>query len=457
MSKINAKRTLFLVAIGSGTMLNPLNSSMISLALHSIQNDFHISFTTVSWMVSAFYLASAIAQPVSGKIGDLIGRKVLFLSGLILVSFSAFMVPFTQSFFVLIFIRVIQAIGTSTLYPSGVALIQKNIKERQSSALAVLTIFASTTAGLGPTLGGVLLDLGGWHAIFLVNIPIVMIALCLGYFLFPKEVKEKKSIKQTFKNVLSRLDIVGIVLFSVAMIFILLFLLSAKESFNLEQFVLGLILMCIFIWHELRTRLPFIDIKLFLSNPKLSKVYLQFIILNFFNYILFFGLPSYFQDALHYSAKSTGLFMLFMSGIGIFISPLTGKWIDKSGTRVPLIMSSIFMLISAILLSVIFIQIPVIGKGIILSLAGISYGVGNVALQSSMFKESPPESIGTASGLFQTSRYLGSIFATVLLGMVFEATITSGQFKILGYVMVILGTISFFLNFVFTKQLKQAK
>lgn len=457
MSKINAKRTLFLVAIGSGTMLNPLNSSMISLALHSIQNDFHISFTTVSWMVSAFYLASAIAQPVSGKIGDLIGRKVLFLSGLILVSFSVFMVPFTQSFFVLIFIRVIQAIGTSTLYPSGVALIQNNIKERQSSALAVLTIFASTTAGLGPTLGGVLLDLGGWHAIFLVNIPIVMVAICLGYFLFPKEVKEKKSIKQTFKNVLSRLDIVGIVLFSVAMIFILLFLLSAKESFNLEQFVLGLILMCIFIWHELRTRLPFIDIKLFLSNPKLSKVYLQFIILNFFNYILFFGLPSYFQDALHYSAKSTGLFMLFMSGIGIFISPLTGKWIDKSGTRVPLIMSSIFMLISAILLSVIFIQIPVIGKGIILSLAGISYGVGNVALQSSMFKESPPESIGTASGLFQTSRYLGSIFATVLLGMVFEATITSGQFKILGYVMVILGTISFFLNFVFTKQLKQAK
>ncbi|MCC0646996.1 MFS transporter [Clostridioides sp. ZZV15-6598] len=457
MSKINAKRTLFLVAIGSGTMLNPLNSSMISLALHSIQNDFHISFTTVSWMVSAFYLASAIAQPVSGKIGDLIGRKVLFLSGLILVSLSAFMVPFTQSFFVLIFIRVIQAIGTSTLYPSGVALIQNNIKERQSSALAVLTIFASTTAGLGPTLGGVLLDLGGWRAIFLVNIPIVMIAICLGYFLFPKEVKEKKSIKETFKNVLSRLDIAGIALFSIAMIFILLFLLSAKESFNLEQFVLGLILMCIFIWHELRTRLPFIDIKLFLSNPKLSKVYLQFIILNFFNYILFFGLPSYFQDALHYSAKSTGLFMLFMSGIGIFISPLTGKWIDKSGTRVPLIMSSIFMLISAILLSVIFIQIPVIGKGIILSLAGISYGVGNVALQSSMFKESPPESIGTASGLFQTSRYLGSIFATVLLGMVFESTITSGQFKILGYVMVILGTISFLLNFVLNKELRKVK
>ncbi|WP_200855644.1 MFS transporter, partial [Klebsiella pneumoniae] len=75
-------------------------------------------------------------------------------------------------------------------------------------ALAVLTIFASTTAGLGPTLGGLLLDLGGWHAIFLVNIPVVLVSICLGYFLFPKEVKEKKSIKETLKNVLSRLDII---------------------------------------------------------------------------------------------------------------------------------------------------------------------------------------------------------------------------------------------------------
>lgn len=457
MSKINARRTLFLIAIGSGTMLNPLNSSMISLALHSIQNDFHISFTTVSWIVSAFYLASAIAQPVSGKIGDLIGRKVLFLIGLTLVILSASIVPFVQSFFILIFIRVIQAIGTSTLYPSGVALIQNNIKERQSSALAVLTIFASTTAGLGPTLGGLLLDLGGWHAIFLVNIPIVMVSICLGYFLFPKETKGEKYIKETLKNVLSRLDIIGILLFSIAMIFLLLFLLSMKKSLNLEQLVLGVILMCIFIWHELRTKLPFIDIKLFVNNPKLSKVYLQFIILNFFNYILFFGLPSYFQDALHYSAKSTGLFMLFMSGIGIFISPLTGRWIDKSGTRLPLMMSSIFMLISAVLLSIVFVYIPVIGKGIILSLAGISYGVGNVALQSSMFKESPSDSIGTASGLFQTSRYLGSILATVLLGIVFEASITSAQFQILGYVMVVLGTISFLLNFVLKKELRTVK
>ncbi|HHL0974790.1 TPA: MFS transporter, partial [Bacillus cereus] len=75
------KRSLFLTAIATGTMLNPLNSSMISLALHSIQKDFQLSFTTVSWLISSFYLASAIGQPVIGKLGDLIGRKRMFLMG----------------------------------------------------------------------------------------------------------------------------------------------------------------------------------------------------------------------------------------------------------------------------------------------------------------------------------------------------------------------------------------
>ncbi len=74
-----------------------------------------------------------------------------------------------------------------------------------------------------------------------------------------------------------------------------------------------------------------------------------------------------------------------------------------------------------------------------------------------MFEESPRDSIGTASGLFQTSRYLGSILATVLLGMVFEGNITSEQFQILGYVMVVLGTISFLLNFILKKELRKVE
>jgi hypothetical protein len=83
-SKINQRRYLFLVTIALGVLLNPLNSSMISVALTRLQHVFHLNFTSVSWLISTYYLASAIAQPVMGKIADTLGRKRVFLAGLVL-------------------------------------------------------------------------------------------------------------------------------------------------------------------------------------------------------------------------------------------------------------------------------------------------------------------------------------------------------------------------------------
>lgn len=105
-----------MTTVASGTMLNPLNSSMISLALHSIQKEFQLSFTTVSWLISSFYLASAVAQPVTGKLGDLIGRKKMFLSGLILVAISAIGAPLAPAFMVLLVMRLFQSIGSGPRY-----------------------------------------------------------------------------------------------------------------------------------------------------------------------------------------------------------------------------------------------------------------------------------------------------------------------------------------------------
>ena len=167
MIKWKDNRKVFLTAIAFGTMLNPLNSSMISLALHQIQHEFGLSFTTVSWLISTFYLASAVTQPVSGRIGDhVMSRRTLFLFGLVLVAVSAICAPFAPTFAVLIVIRLLQAIGSSAIYPSGVGLIRDHVKERQASALAVLSIFASAMTALGPTLGGFLMTIGSWPAIF---------------------------------------------------------------------------------------------------------------------------------------------------------------------------------------------------------------------------------------------------------------------------------------------------
>jgi MFS family permease len=438
------KRALFLTAVASGTMLNPLNSSMISLALHSIQKDFQLSFTTVSWLISSFYLASAVAQPVTGKIGDLIGRKKMFLAGLCLVALSAVGAPLAASFLMLLVMRLVQSIGSSAIYPSGVALIRDHVKDRQASALSVLAIFASAMTALGPTVGGFLIVWGGWPAIFWVNFPFIIISFLLGWYMFPKDVKKETT---GFRLTFSHLDLLGILFFACGMVFLLWFLLSFEKKIHYVSGIAGVVFFSLFAWRELRVKEPFIDIRLFKSHPKLTWVYLQFIVLNIFFYCLFFGLPSFFQDEMHLSVEKRGM---FMSGMSIIVSPITGKWIDKTGVNMPIVTGAFISIIGATIFSIFFIGASVWQIGLILAILGLSYGIGNVVLQVAMMEESPKEIIGTTSGLFQTCRYLGSILSSIVLGLTFGKEFSAENMKILGIVLICTGAMSFLMSLLFT-------
>ncbi|MFS0654110.1 MFS transporter [Bacillus sp. 179-C3.3 HS] len=448
MNGATNNRKVFLTAIAFGTMLNPLNSSMMSLALHHIQHEFGLSFTTASWLISTFYLASAVTQPMSGRMGDhVVSRRTLFLFGLVLVAISAICAPFAQAFAVLIVIRVMQAIGSSAIYPSGVGLIRDHMKERQASALAVLSIFASAMTALGPTVGGFLMIVGGWPAIFLVNLPFILISYVLGHALFPKEQKKERL---RFGETMRKLDLPGMLLFTATIVLLLSFLLSLAEGVQYVQAVLCLISAGAFIWWEYQVDDPFIQIRMFRKEKRLSLVYVQFIILNLFFYCLFFGLPSYFQDELGWRVEMTGLFMLCMSGISIIVSPLTGKWVDQGDERHPILASTVLMLAGSSALSFFFIPAPLWGKGVTLSLLGLSYGVGNVALQAAMLKASPQQMIGTTSGLFQTCRYLGSILSSAVLGMLFGDEIAGAHFERLGWILIFISLIGIGVSFYFS-------
>ncbi|MBA4541511.1 MULTISPECIES: MFS transporter [Thermoactinomyces] len=427
-------RLLFLIAIASGTLLNPLNSSMISMALHRIQQDFHLSFTTVSWLISSYYLASAIGQPVMGKVGDQLGRKNIFLIGLLLVALSALSAPWAPTFLILILARLIQSFGSCSIYPSGMGMIREYITEKQASALAIISLFATGSAAFGPTIGGFLIDLGDWPAIFTVNIPVILISLLLGWFYLPPDRdKERPSFRQTVKQ----LDLPGILLFAASMVFLLWFLLSFKTQAHPLSGILGILLLAGFIYRELHVEKPFIQLRLFKTNPLLSWVYLQFIVLNIYNYSIFFGLPTYFQEAMNLDVKTSGLLMLFNAGFGALIYPVMGKWIDRSGVKTPLIISSFLMVGGALLLTFVFVHLPLYGMAFALAIMGLSYGITNVCLQSALLMVAPPSMTSLASGLFQTCRYMGCILSSVLLGLVFGTKISPGHLQWMGYALIV--------------------
>lgn len=428
MKNWRKSRGLFLTTVATGAMLNPLNSSMIALALYSIQKDFGLSYLTVSWLISSFYLASAVAQPIAGKLGDLIGRKKMFLGGLILVAISAVGAPLAPAFAVLVIMRLFQAVGSGSIYPAGMGMVRNHIRERQGAALGFIAVFMSSMAALGPTIGGILIAWGGWEAIFLVNLPVLLFCFFLAWFVLPKD--ESRG-KLNLRELKEKMDLLGILLFSLGIVGILMFLLSFKTTLNVGAGIVGSISILLFIRHELKTKIPFIDIRIFRTNPKLSLVYLQYTILNLIYYCLFFGLPGYFQDGLHLSVSYSGALMLFVSGMGIITAPLIGRWIDKAGVNPPILTGNLLIVVGALLLWIFFDHVPVIVMVLIISLIGAGCSFGNVTLQSAMLEASPDSMVGVSTGLYQMCRHLGSTMSAVTLGLIFGEHFSAEHFSTL--------------------------
>src|SRR5579859_4537498 len=172
-----------------GNLLNPLNSSMIAVALVSLSADFGVPLATVTWVVSAFYLGGAVGMPLMGQLTDRFGARRVLSLGLILVATTSGLAPLAPSLAVLISLRFFQAIATSAPYPAALAIFRSRDARGRApaGALGAISITNSVSSALGPVLGGVLVALAGWQAIFLANVPLVVVALALAYLWLPDD------------------------------------------------------------------------------------------------------------------------------------------------------------------------------------------------------------------------------------------------------------------------------
>ncbi len=222
-----SRRALLLATVASATLLNPLNSSMISVALPSLGDEFGLSFAGVTWLVSIFYLTSAVAQPVVGRLGDVYGKRRVFFCGLALVAASSLLAPFSPGFSWLVLARAAQAIGSSVFFPVGTGLIRELVTERRASALGVLAVFASISAAMGPSLGGLLVHGGGWRLLFFTNLPFLAVSAVLATIVLPRDPAGRMA---TGRHPL--LDLPGILIFAAALTSTLIFLLSLSGEAN---------------------------------------------------------------------------------------------------------------------------------------------------------------------------------------------------------------------------------
>ncbi|OBZ17186.1 MFS transporter [Bacillus sp. FJAT-26390] len=441
---MSARSWWLMISVGLGILLNPLNSSMVSVAIPRLQNGFQLDFTGVSWIIFSFYIASSIAQPVMGKASDLFGRRKIFLTGLVVAFIASLLAPLSPNFVWLIVFRIVQSIGTSMMVGVGMAIVRIHITEKQAIALSVLSIFLSGAAAIGPFIGGILIHWWNWPAIFFVNIPFVVTSFLLCWRTIPKDEPPTSGVRNmSFRMWFNLIDAIGILLFAVGLVALLVGVLSAKSAghISLVNIIVGLIGVAslgAFVRHELKTASPFIPLRTFAKYPAMIWVNVEFMLVNVLYYSLFFGLPSYLQTVRHVSEFQTGILMLSLGLCSLIASPIAGRWIDKSGPRPALLVSAILMTFGSVWLVTFNQTSPVISVCLALAAFGISNGLNNVGMQATLFQSSPKAIIGVASGLFNTSRYLGTILSSLLIGIVMGGKFSFEGFQVLGIILTVI-------------------
>lgn len=431
------KRVSWVVALG--VLLNPLNSSMISVALLDIRSSYGVSIATATWLISSFFLAAAVGQPLMGRFADLFGPRRIFSIGMVLVMISSLLSIWAPTFGWLLVSRILMAFGSTVAFPAGMSIIRSATNTASSdagkssaSALGLISITANVMAAMGPTLGGLLVAFTGWRSIFWINLPIALFVLVLALRWLPADkigIASKKG-----KAILHMMDLPGVVLFSGMLTSLIFFLVSLGNGTEWWLLLIVPITAALLIFRELRTDKPYLDVRMLASNLRLNSVFIQFAGLNVVFYSLFFGLPMWLDQVKGFDPKYAGLLMLPFAGVGVFTTPLAVRIIRKSGYRPVIILGSLVLVIGTLLLLILGPETPVIVILLAAAVIGIPNGLNNMGLQTALYSHTNPEETGAASGLFQTFRSVGSILSTSLLGLIFGGSVTTSGLHLIAVI-----------------------
>jgi MFS family permease len=418
-----------------GSALNAVNSSMLATALVPIATGLHIPVGQTASLVTALYLASAIAQPTAGKVAAVFGPRRVFLVGIVLVLLGGVLGAVAQDLPMLLGSRVLIGLGSSCAYPTAMLLIQRRavaagLEKPPGGVLGGLQIAGIATASLGLPIGGILVQAAGWRWVFLVNVPVALIALAAALIWIPRDPDLPPS--GGARAVLSQLDATGIVGFALAMSALLAFLFTIPDP-NWTLLVIAVVLVVALVLWELRAAHPFIDVRLLTRNGPLTRTYLRYALVAFCVYLVLYGITQWLQAGRGVSALGAGLLLLPTSLIsGVVVAPIS----RLNLIRGPVIAAALASLLGSVGILLLTSNAAIFWIVLTTLLFGVALGAAASGNQLALYTQSPPEQLGVASGLFRTFGYLGSIGSSAVTGIVFHDGVSDAGVHVLGIVMI---------------------
>jgi MFS family permease len=394
--------------------LMPLNSTMIAVALSEISVRFGQDPALVTQtLVTSYLIAAVVLQSPGGKIGDRIGHSRMLAVGQILVGIGALLGYLALSLSLLTVARILMAAGGAVLVPATVALLRQQLPpERRGRAFGVFGAVMGLAAGLGPLVGGELVEAFGWPSVFAANLPVLAVSVALGALAGPLAGAPDPRTP-------SRFDWIGSALLAVALTLVILGL-RPDVGQAAVLLAVGVGLFVPFILWERRARDPVVAFSLFRSVP-FSAGTLLIAVQNLVMYGVLFEVPLIGAALFGLEARGTGRLLVSLMFAMVITSPFAGRLADHLGPRVLAVAGSVAALSGVATLSRIDLTAP--GQVTLpLALLGVGLGLATPAAQSASMTAAPPDGAGMAAGVASTMRYLGGIAGIAVLGLMLDVS-----------------------------------
>jgi EmrB/QacA subfamily drug resistance transporter len=394
------------------SFLTPFMGSSINIALPAIGEEFSMDAVSMSWVVSAYLLASAVFLLPIGRIADIYGRKKILLSGIIAFTVFSFLVAITTSAPVLIALRALQGVGSAMIFGTGVAILTSAFPARERGrALGINVASVYMGLSLGPFLGGILTENFGWRSIFWVNVPLGLIVIFMILWKLKGEWAEAKG---------EKFDFVGSFIYGVSLVAVM-YGLSSLPGLSAVWFLLagGLCLLAFIGW-ELKTRSPLLNLNLIRHNVVFAFSNMAALINYSATFALAFLLSLYLQYTQGMSAQTAGLILIAQPVVMAIVSPIAGRLSDRIQPR---IFASLGMALTCGgLLYFSFIDDGTAMGVIILGLVVVGLGLALFSSPNTNAIMGSVESryYGVASAVLSTMRMIGNMFSMGVVTLLFS-------------------------------------
>ena len=425
----------FVTPILVGAALNPINSAVIATALVTIAASMDVPVGKTSILISSLYVSCAIAQPTAGRLAEEFGPRRVFLVGIAVVLAGGVLGALASGFATLVWARVLIGLGTSAGYPTAMLLIRRRaadagLRAPPSAVLGAIAIAGGATIAIGPSLGGFLVGSFGWRAVFAINIPFACLAALMALWGIPRDPQALHG--RPWRITVSRLDLVGIAAFSAALISTLVAL-EGRPQLRWQALACAVVFSVALVWRELRAANPFIDVRLLGRNRALSRTYLRSALTVFGTYAVLYGLTQWIEADRGQTAFVAGLIMLPIGAVSAVAAQAVS---GRKNPCLPLIVAAVLFIAGSVLILTLSKSTPVFAIGALTAVFGAANGASTVGNQLALYRQTPAEAIGTASGLLRTSQYVASIASATLIGAVYSRTVNSAGLHHLGLILI---------------------